>query len=196
MIKSLKTSSISNSQDHRSMLAGIVPSSEYLIDTALITTNTPSVTFDVSSFAGVYKHLQIVSLAVQAGTDGVGTLRVRINGDSNSANYRSHYLQGNGSVVSSATITSVDYIFGGATGGQITSSLQFGASVIDILDPFSTTKNTTIRSFAGLTSSRPESSVYLNSGLYISANAVNSITVYALGNMIAGSRFSIYGVTA
>jgi hypothetical protein len=103
MIKSLKTSSISNSQDHRSMLAGILPSSEYLIDSRILETTAASVTFDnLSQYAGIYKHLQICFVAKSTNTDSNWwSIMTEINGDTGS-NYAFHRLVGDGSTVTSS----------------------------------------------------------------------------------------------
>jgi hypothetical protein len=72
----------------------------------------------------------------------------------------------------------------------------FGASIIDILDSYSTTKNKTMRAFSGANYALPD--IRLSSGLFLSTAAINSITIFAnIGpNFLAGSRFSLYGVTA
>jgi hypothetical protein len=178
------------------MLAGTVPSSEYLISTTVLTQNEPSVTFDVSSFAGVYKHLQIVS-AVRAQRDTFQNTypHLRFNNDSSSI-YTNHFLIGTNSGVTS---------FGGGGEQQMglawiptqnAASNNFGGIIIDILDPFSSSKNKTIRTLGG-SSGTDEPRVSLSSGAYLSTNPVSSITIFSTtGNLIAGSRFSLYGVTA
>jgi len=196
MIKSLTNSSISNTQDYRSMLAGTLPSNEYLIGTTILESNTPSVTFDVSSFAGIYRHLQIVAVARsdRAG-DGGDSLMIRLNGD-NGNNYTRHRLVGNGSVATSAANSAVNSMYVGDIPAPTSNTAIFGASIIDILDSYSTTKNKTMRAFSGANYALPD--IRLSSGLFLSTAAINSITIFAnIGpNFLAGSRFSLYGVTA
>jgi hypothetical protein len=77
----------------------------------------------------------------------------------------------------------------------------FGAAIVDILDFASTNKNKTIKSFHGLTGGASGlgdlNAVHLSSGLFLSTNAVSSITIFPnTGNFVTGSRFSVYGVTA
>jgi hypothetical protein len=78
--------------------------------------------------------------------------------------------------------------------GNSTAS-SFGAGVIDILDPFSTTKNKTLRGLGGITSSEA-TNIALRSGSWASTSAVTSITClpFSADNWVAGSRFSLYGI--
>jgi hypothetical protein len=68
------------------------------------------------------------------------------------------------------------------------------ATVCDILDPFSTTKNTTIRSLSGHpvgTSTR----IALYSGAWNNTASITSITLLAEGtNYAATTRLSLYGI--
>ena len=190
MIKSASRSSITNDQKYRSMLAGTVPSSEYLITSTLLDANTPSVTFDVSSFAGVYKHLQIAYTAKQTNSGSVG-IYGRFNGDT-AANYSWHYLAGNGSAVSSSALTSTTSMLVGSAFGTSTAN-AFGAGVIDILDAFSTTKNKTVRSLEG----RATEWIALESSSWRNTASLTSITLFPdVYSFVAGSRFSLYGLTA
>jgi hypothetical protein len=70
----------------------------------------------------------------------------------------------------------------------------FGAFVVDILDPFETTKNTTVRSLGGMNAAW--ASIELRSGAWLSTSAAASILLKPLvgGNFVANSRFSIYGI--
>ena len=68
----------------------------------------------------------------------------------------------------------------------------FGGGVVDILDPYSTTKNKTIRGLGGLAATN----IALRSGSWASTDSVTSITClpFSGGNWVAGSRFSLYGI--
>jgi len=195
MIKSLINSSISNPQDYRSMSAGVVPSNEYLISTTVLTQNEPSVTFDVSSFAGVYKHLQIVSVARSSRNTGLAdAIAIRLNGDMGS-NYIFHRMINDVNSVISQTFSSQTRVIVSSISQATSSSGIFGAVVTDILDPYSTTKNTTLRSLGGVTN---PNEIGFISGLYNSTLPISSITLLSWEgqNFVAGSRFSLYGVTA
>ena len=196
MIKSASRSSITNDQKYRSMLAGTVPSSEYLIDSRVLDTAVSSVTFDVSSFAGVYKHLQICYV-MRSDRGGVPYTNgaLRLNGDT-ASNYNAHYLVGNGSTVSSGFVsTNTSMLIGNQVGGTFTAN-GFSAGVMDLLDVFSATKFTTVRSLSGHVGN--DNTISLQSGLYRVTDAVSSVTIlnWDGANLDTGSRFSLYGVTA
>jgi hypothetical protein len=199
MIKSALQSSLTNDVKYRSMSAGAVPSSEYLIATTVLTQNEPSVTFDnLGQFAGVYKHLQLIaSVSTSLTAGGDDQLRMRFNGDAVDTNYRAHTLYGFNNSVSSEDTQSYNRGFAGyvATAANANS---FGAVVIDILDAFNTGKNKTSRTFSGFASgSLPIVGLY--SHLWMNTAAINSITISQRNgtqNLIQNSRFSLYGVTA
>jgi hypothetical protein len=70
----------------------------------------------------------------------------------------------------------------------------FGASVVDILDPFESSKNTTVRTLNG----GAGFGVGLISSFWNNTASVTSISLIpgTGANFVAGSRFSLYGVTA
>lgn len=195
MIKSASRSSITNDQKYRSMLAGTVPSSEYLIETALVSTATPSVTFsNLAQYAGIYKHLQICYV-MRSDRGGVPYTNgaLRLNGDT-ASNYNAHYLGGDGSTVFSGFVsTNTSMLIGSQVGGTFTAN-GFSAGVMDLLDVFSATKFTTVRSFSGQVGNF--NGVSLQSGLYRVTDAVSSVTIlnWDGANLDTGSRFSLYGV--
>ena len=168
---------------------GVVASDYELISTTLITTNTASIVFDVSTFASTYKHLQIRFAGRSSRADQDSLMDVKFN--SASTTYRNHYLVGTGSAVSSAS--SADrYIFGLAA-ASATANI-FGSGVVDILDPFSSTKNTTLRSLNGVNTGT-YNRIFLSSLAWFDTATVTSITLAdVFGNFVAGSRFSIYGL--
>jgi hypothetical protein len=70
----------------------------------------------------------------------------------------------------------------------------FAAGVIDILDPFNTSKNTTVRILTGLNASA--SKISLMSGAWYDTASLTSIQIFVGNseNILAGSRFSLYGI--
>jgi hypothetical protein len=170
--------------------AGGVPPivSDYeLISTTLISSNTPSVTFDVSSFTSTYKHLQIRGVFKYDGTSATD-FYLRFNGDT-ASNYSHHRFLGNGSAVSAVASANTSQAFIGFIGSQ------FGAMVLDILEPYSTNKNKTTRSLVG-SHGADVREVMMTSADWRNTNSVTSITIFPLTpwNMVAGSRLSIYGI--
>jgi hypothetical protein len=156
-----------------------------LISTSLITTNTASIVFDVSTFGSTYKHLQIRYAGRSTRADQDSAIDVKFN--TTSTTYRGHMLQGNGSTVTSFEATE-RWIFGLAA-ANATANI-FGSGVIDILDPFSSTKNTTTRTLVGLT----PNSVRLYSGLFNNTATITSIELSTAFTFTSGSRFSLYGI--
>jgi hypothetical protein len=115
---------------------------------------------------------------------------MRFNGITSSGSYKDHRLYGFNGVVGSDTIT-VDQMYLGAV--STSASGVFSSKVIDILDPFSSTKNKTIRTLSGRVSNSPFI-IELLSGLFISTTSVSSINIFGSSNMSVGSRFSLYGI--
>jgi hypothetical protein len=171
-----------------------------LIESAILTDSQESVTFsNLGTYSSTYKHLQIRAVVKSAfTTQNLVNTALRINGDFGASDYSYHRLSGNGSTVSSqANYNNQERIIVGSivASGSGTTSNQFGATVIDILDAYSTTKNTTIRSFSGATTA--SSRVDLNSGVRLSTAAVSSLTMFSINvanELATGSRFSLYGI--
>jgi hypothetical protein len=191
MNKSMKRSMITNNNWYKSMLAGNDFSHYELISTTVLGVTAASVTFSsLGDYSSTYKHLQIRTTARSSGSGSLGTINMTINGDTG-ANYASHVLFGNGSSVNSfgaANRTSFGASLHANSGATANS---FGASVIDILDPYSTTKNKTVRSFGGVGGAE----VTLNSGHRRNTESVTSFTLTPQsGSFVSGSRFSIYGI--
>lgn len=171
--------------------SGVSAGSFDLLETQVLGSSQASVTFSsLSAYSSTYQHLQIrmVARTTRAVSED-GSPIIYLNGDTTS-NYRSHYLVGNGSnVVSYDNGTNMGL---GSYPGSSAGANQFLASVVDLLDPFETTKNKTIRVLAGMPGSF--NSVRLNSGLWLSTNALTSIQVSAnVASWAIGSRFSLYG---
>jgi hypothetical protein len=160
-----------------------------LISTSILPSSQSSVVFDVSSFASIYKHLQIRAVTRDTTSGGAENFRIRFNGVTSSS-YARHALLGDGSVVTSFAEATQTAALGGTSPGSSATANSFGANVIDILDPYNNTKNTTTRTFVGLT----PNSVRLYSGLFNNTAPISSIELSTAFNFVAGSRFSIYGI--
>lgn len=199
MIKSALQSSLTNDIKHRSMSAGAVPSSEYLIQTYEVgATLLASVTFDnLGQYAGVYKHLQIVWVArsTDLDTGGGSDFLIQFNNNTGS-NYSAHRLDGSGSSVVSTAQTSQTSMRLGFVIRDGRTANSYSAGVTDILDPFSASKNTTVRNLDGYTADGAQQ-IRLSSGLFFQTSAINTIKLFQDSfSFKTGSRFSLYGVTA
>lgn len=169
-----------------------------LLETQVLTGTQATITFsNISSYAGTYQHLQIRAVTRNTSTVGGGNTYgangiIRFNGDS-ASNYRTHYLQGDGSTALSGDYGSVPGIYVQDLGGTWASNTAniFAASVIDLLDPYETTKNKTTRALTGVRR------IQLNSGFWNNTAAINALTITQDGSQFAiGSRFSLYGIKA
>jgi len=176
----------------------VVPfDSDYeLITTTLITTDTASVTFSsLGDYSSTYKHLQIRATGRTAeATTSNRNIALRLNADTGS-NYSAHSVRGNGTAVASTGISSQtslqreDFFVGNNATANI-----FGGAVVDVLDPYSSSKNTTIRILTGLNASA--SKISLMSGAWYNTASLTSIQIFVGNseNILAGSRFSLYGI--
>lgn len=174
-----------------------IPSNGYeLLETAIVGAGgTSSVTFSNlnTNYGSTYQHLQLRIVGRTNRNDTDDFLTIRFNGDSGN-NYAVHRLRANGTnVESSVPRTSYSNLEVYSLTAATQTANSFGAMIIDILDPFETTKNTTIRTFAGLTGSY--NFVGLSSGLWMNTNAITTILLdqFFGTQFLAGSRFSLYG---
>jgi hypothetical protein len=162
-----------------------------LISTTVLPSSAADVTFDVSSLASTYKHLQIRMVARCTFSDPERSIYLQLNGDG-SNNYSNHglFAQPPGNPGSYGTTSFLFFI--GSFAAANAASGAYGAAVIDILDAFSATKNKTMKSLAG-SATTPQ--VSLRSAAWLNTNSITSIKIYDnTSNLVAGSRFSIYGI--
>ena len=112
---------------------------------ALASVTVPSGGASSITFAGIpntYKHLQIRAIA-KAVSNEQGYF-MQFNSDTGT-NYNTHLLYGNG-----ASVTALSNNTWAGLDIASTSSSNFSAIVVDILDYTDTNKNTTIRSLSGV----------------------------------------------
>lgn len=172
------------------------------LETTVLSSNTSSVNFNNlnSTYGSTYQHLQVRFVFRPTSTDT--SLMARMNDDSNGANYNGVWMESGGSGVGQSTRTDTNsLIFFYPQDFSNTTSSAFYVAILDILDPFETTKNTTIRCFLGSTGSNPK--VGLATGGWFNTAALTSFGL-SLGtgnpaawqgsNFAANSRFSLYGI--
>jgi hypothetical protein len=167
-----------------------------LIETSVVSgSSTSTITFSgLGTYSTTYKHLQIRYAARSSVSATWDSGVLRFNSDTGN-NYAIHGLGGTGSgspySEAGATRASILLAAGGLAGNLLTTN-SFTGSVIDILDPYSTTKNKTTRELSGATGS--EFRVRLGSGLWMNTASVTTIALTCSANWLAGSRFSLYGI--
>lgn len=196
----LSTAGILDYQKYSSFLAGNAaysPGSYDLIQSEILTGSQASVTFDVTGLGSTYQHLQLRMTLKDGGsaTSSSNTrVGLRFNADT-AGNYATHTLFGRGSSVASAAVapTGAMWISTDSIGTSATANSFLGA-VVDVLDPFETTKYTTMRSLAGLTAAYYY--IGLNSGVWMNTAALTSLTILPIdtSNFTQYSRFSLYGL--
>lgn len=176
--------------------AGVQAGGSYdLLATELLTTSAASVTFSgLSAYTSTYKHLQIrmTNKTDRGATNDQGY--VTVNGDTGS-NYAWHRMYGDGSSVPAAagsSATRMEIYF--MPGDTATPSQAYSAVVMDILDPFNTSKNTTFRVLGGDVANSTR--IGLWSGAWFNTAALTSVTIDQIygSNFLSGSRFSLYGL--
>lgn len=179
--------------------AGAASGDFELIETALISTDTASVTFSNINTYTNYKHLQIRLTGRTNRADFQDRIAIRFNGITTTT-YTSHVLQGNGTNVSSGVQTGFQFIYTTGSNGfnlfaASESANRFGAGIIDILDFSNANKTKTIRMLSGAAGGTQISQVMLSSGFETTAAAITSITLLPqFGSWVNGSRMSLYGV--
>jgi hypothetical protein len=175
--------------------AGAFQSDFELISTTILESAASSVIFsNLGDYSSSYKHLQIRASARMSAVAIGATGSLRLNGDTGS-NYAWRYIQGTGSVVNGEGFgndTEMENIYAINAANDVANS--FNAIVIDILDCYSTTKNTTVRAFSGVVGN--ENRVRIGSGLWMNTASLTSVTMFSTSgiNFVSGSRFSLYGI--
>lgn len=181
--------------------AGPVVATDYdLLETQVLDATTAEVTFSsLSTYAADYQHLQIRYAARSTrGTFATDSFFLKIN--ATGFTYW-HNLYGDGTSVTSQSGNDPNVPVIGSISASGSPTDAFGVGVIDLLDAFETTKNKTARNLSGqadpaaggFTGSR----VWLHSGFLNDTAAISSLSLRAgNGNMVTGSRFSLYGIKA
>jgi hypothetical protein len=164
-------------------------SSFVLLETVTLTSAQASVEFTdlATKYGSSYQHLQI---RMTARCGAAANIKIQYNGDT-AGNYSFHYLEGTGSSVISGAGTSQS---SGDLGVAVAESNVFSGFIVDILDPFETTKFKTGRSFYGAATAGSKW-MGIMSHNWRSTSAVTSIKLAAGAQSFqTGSRIAIYGL--
>lgn len=191
-VKSLKRSTLESTYaSDNSLNAGYSFQDFHHLETISLGDNAASVSFiNIDKYAGEYKHLQIRYAARMTYNDAERSLTIRFNSDSTSS-YYNHGLYGQSTTIGCFGFAATEAFLGSCSAGYATAS-AYGSGITDILDPFSYTKNKTIRSLAGAAST-PQ--ISLRSAVWLNTNPITSITLLdTTSSLVSGSRFSLYGI--
>ena len=168
-----------------------------LLQSEVLTGSAASVTFSgLSAYASTYQHLQIRANGRISTSTNFTSAYMRLNGDS-ASNYSGHELVGNGSSVGSGGQANATEPYIWRVSGASAASGAFSAAVIDLLDPFETTKYKTIRSLSGghyINAANP-AIIQISSSSWRNTSSVTSLEFRsATGDFVSGTRISLYGV--
>ena len=160
------------------------------IATTTLGSTTDSVTF--SSIPATFTHLQLRYIARTTRTGDDDGFRIELNGDTTAANYKNHYLGGNGASTYGGNDPEIVVPYIAASGAPANT---FGVGVLDLLDYQNTNKYTTVKILGG-NDANGVGWVGLDSGLWRNTAAVTSIKIQtnALGDFIQYSQFALYGI--
>ena len=165
-----------------------------LLETQILGSSQATITFSsLGTYSSTYKHLQLrISSQLYVGGSGALTLALRFNSDTGN-NYSRHFLSGNGSTVSSGASTSASFASAGLAFNE--GEVGYAGSIVEILDPFSTSKNTTVRTLNGLPGATNKF-VQIQSSAYLNTSSITSISLFDNGasSFSPASRFSLYGI--
>jgi hypothetical protein len=170
---------------------GVAAPTDYeLIATAFGTGSSGVIGFN--SIPSTYKHLQIraVARSTQSATSTSVVMSFNVDGASN---YSYHLLRGTGTgVISAAQAPATFMVIADISAANSTSNAH-GSFVTDVLDPFSNSKNKTIKTFGGQMDNTYYTQIW--SGSWRSTAIVDSIQITCNGgNFTSTSRFSLYGI--
>ena len=165
---------------------------------ATVTTTSTQATISFTSIPATYKHLQLRILSRNDdAAGGINFMRLKLNSDATSGNYRGHYLYGSGGSVSSAAVAgATSGLPIGEVAGNTNTANCFAATVLDILDYANTTNNKTTRGLTGADFNTTSGGILLVSGLYMSTSAISRIDIVSsVGTgFITNSSFALYGI--
>jgi hypothetical protein len=150
-----------------------------------------------SDIPGGFQHLQFRMLYRNTSNNGGSSRAVKttINSDTGN-NYARHLLYGDGASAAAEAASSQPQAEVGTFTLSTDTASTFSATVLDVLDYASTSKNKTLRYFAGR-DHNGSGLALLGSALWMSTSAITSVTFATYGNNFAQhSTVALYGVRA
>ena len=151
---------------------------------------------DFTSIPSTYQHLQISGIGRLTRTgQPEGVAIARINGDTTTANYRSHLLYGDGSSAGASDYSGIAGMYGIQCSATTSTSQIMGVTVLDLLDYANTNKYKTGRMLTGY-DKNGAGEIRFYSGLWMSTSAINQITLvpYYGTAFEQYSQFALYGI--
>jgi hypothetical protein len=166
-----------------------------LLDTVSVSSSGQvSVTFSNlnTSYGSTYQHLQLRMTHRASGGTRSDNVYLQLN--SSTTGYDYHYLYSTGTATSAGgSINQTNMIVGRLTGSTSGAGI-FGASVVNILNPFETTTNKSIRSLT-TANDGTDNTIWLFSGQWRNTGALTTLTLTSgATDFVQYSTFSLYGM--
>ena len=162
-----------------------------------ITLSANQANIEFNNIPSTYTHLQLRGFLRGTYVDAIQRVSLNLtfnNTASNSTSYADHDLNGDGSVVTATGYASTSQINIPFIPNASATSNIFGVLIIDILDYANTNKYKVARSICGH-DRNGAGYISLNSGLYMSTNAISSIKIEPYYDQLAtNSTLSLYGI--
>lgn len=168
-----------------SSISGHLITSNFFIISQQNVSAVSTVTF--SSIPATYKSLQVRFNLV---TNANSYFDYQFNGDTGT-NYAFHKLYGNGSTVVAGGGTTQSY---GAINNVTTVTTYPNAGILDIIDYANVNKNKVVKSIFGSNNNTSSGDIELESVLWLSTAAINSLTFNVQAGTFTGT-ISLYGVS-
>lgn len=174
-----------------------VPSSKLIYDSVDLGITLPIASLTTSTIPQTYKHLMVVYTARSSAAVVADSLAMRWNGIS-TAGYYDQFMQGSSTTVNGGSAQAATAIRIGTGAGASAGAPNAGSGVVFI----PSYKDTTFYHFYTALSGYMDGTVAGNLGIqaffgaYAAGTAISSLTFLfpSGGNIVAGSRFSIYGL--
>jgi hypothetical protein len=167
--------------------------SSYFPIATITVPSTPAANITFSSIPQTYKHLQIRGIGRCNRALAQAGCRIRFNGDTGS-NYAFHQLYGNGATAGSEGYASQSEMNLGELCAGSAPANTFGSVMLDVLEYTNTNKFKTMYE-VGANERNNAGQVGVNSGVWLSTNAVTSITLFEpASSWVQYSSFTLYGI--
>jgi len=170
------------------------------ISTATVTTGGQT-TITFSSIPSTYTHLQLRILGRSSFVRGAGSvvpvnmyMKIGNGGTIQSTNYAYHYLQGDGASATAGGAGSMTSMPIGVIPGANATASIFSATIVDILDYTSTTKNKTVRVLDGVDQNGSGIMQLGSAGYFGTPLAITDIQLTNDADWTVNSVISLYGI--
>lgn len=143
---------------------------------------------NLSQYASTYQHLQL-RMKLKNFADGEAadvSVDFGVSGTTYVASYFRRAAALNQRGVRSASSIGID-IFGAINDTSLDSFTSY--AILDIIDPFETTKNTVVKGFSGY-----DTRLTFHSGMHLSTSAATRVRITAGQGLFEQSTFSLYGI--